>query len=261
MKIFVFKEIFNFEVIIKNLLSNQFKMSDFCDFVPDDPSCAPVDPVDPTPTDGGDGGKAETMEKEVDGDMKKHMMEAQVTFLLTALSLTVRSALQQFRYRSDTTTYYAAGDALSPNYWQYLVTLWNVFTIGFMGIATVTQLLSMLGIAAEINVMVWMYGGLVNSVVGLISGLVAMYAYDAYWTVSEDSTSAQQSNAATALAGLEQDMLYGMAHETAAGVALYMHADAWMMAQFMALPEETQKKWLAEKEGDHEESMHAYFGF
>ena len=47
----------------------------------------------------------------------------------------------------------------------------------------------MLGIAAEINLMVWMYGGVVNMVVSFISGLVAMYAYDAYWSVSEDSTS------------------------------------------------------------------------
>ena len=56
-------------------------------------------------------------------------------------------------------------------------------------------------------------------------------------------------------------MLYGTAYETAAGLALYAQRDAWMMAQFTALPEETQAKWLAEKEGDHEESMHAFFSF
>lgn len=41
-------------------------MSDFCDFVPDDPSCQPdpVDPVDPSgPTDGGD------MDDDMDKDM------------------------------------------------------------------------------------------------------------------------------------------------------------------------------------------------
>lgn len=46
----------------------------------------------------------------------------------------------------------------------------------------------MLGIGAEINVMVWLYGGMLNMVVSFISGLVAMYAYDAYWQVSEDSS-------------------------------------------------------------------------
>ena len=55
-------------------------------------------------------------------------------------------------------------------------------------------------------------------------------------------------------------MLYGTAYETAAGVTLYMHHEAWMMAQFMALPEETQEKWIEENEGgEHEDNMRAYF--
>ena len=77
-----------------------------------------------------------------------------------------------------------------------------------MGIATLTQLLSMLGIAAEINVMVWMYGGMIDMVVGLVTSLVAMYAYDAYWTVSQDSGDSNQANAAIALAALEDDLLH-----------------------------------------------------
>ena len=41
-------------------------MSDFCDFVPDDPSCQPVDPPKPDPVDGGNGG-------DMDDDMDKDM--------------------------------------------------------------------------------------------------------------------------------------------------------------------------------------------
>ena len=56
-------------------------------------------------------------------------------------------------------------------------------------------------------------------------------------------------------------MLWGTAYETAAGVTLYMHHDAWLMGQYMALPEETQKKWKEQNGGDHgEEAMRAYFG-
>ena len=181
--------------------------------------------------------------------MQSAMMQANVTYLLTALSLTVHAALQQFRYRSSD-TYYSAGDSLgSQNFWQLLNNTWNLFTIGFMGIATLTQLLSMLGIAAEINVMVWMYGGMIDMVVGLVTSLVAMYAYDAYWTVSQDSGDSNQANAAIALAKLEDDLLHVSAMSTAAGVSLYIEHEAWMMAQFMALPEETQDKWMKEKEG------------
>ena len=63
---------------------------------------------------------------------------------------------------------------------------------------------------------------------------------------------------------MEQDMLYGMVYETAAAVGLYMHTDSWMLAQFMAMPEETQEKWRKaenKKDGDHEVSMHAFFSF
>ena len=200
------------------------------------------------------------MDHDMHGMTEMDMWRAQMTFLMTALGLTTKALLQQYRYRSDS-TYYDAGDAISTNYWQYLNDLWNYFTIAFMGVASITQLLSMLGIAAEINVMVWMYGGLADMVVSLVSMLVGMYAYDAYWTVSEDSSDSNQANAAIALAALEQDMLYSTATSTAAGVMLYTQTDAWMMAQFMALPEETQEKWMAEKEGDHEEAMHAFFSF
>ena len=119
---------------------------------------------------------------------------------MTAMSLTLHASLVQFRYRSSDTYYDAgAGGTVwgpglgndSCNYWEYLNMLWNYFTIGWMGIATITQLLSMLGIATEINLMVWMYGSIVNMVVSFISGLVAMYAYDAYWQVAEDSTSSE----------------------------------------------------------------------
>ena len=181
--------------------------------------------------------------------MRQAMMQANVTYLLTAMSLTAHAALQQFRYRSSD-TYYSAGDSLgSQNFWQLLNNVWNYFTIAYMGIASLTQLLSMLGIAAEINVMVWMYGSMVDGVIALVTSLVAMYAYDAYWTVSQDSTSSNQANAATALAALEDDLLHVSASSTAAGVGLYIEHEAWMMAQFMALPKETQDKWMAEKEG------------
>ena len=40
-----------------------------------------------------------------------------------------------------------------------------------------------------------------------------------------------------------------------------MHNEAWMMAQWMALPEETQEKWREDKmSDDHEMDMRAYFG-
>lgn len=163
-------------------------MSDFCDFVPDDPSC--VEPEPPVE----DGDKIEVVVEVDDGmvitdEMRSKMLQANITYLVTAMFVAVDAALQTFRYRSDS-TYYDAGDAVSPNYWKLLNQAWGYWAIAFMGIASITQLLSMLGIAAEINVMVWMYGGMIDMVISLVSTLVGFYAYDAYWTVKEDSSSA-----------------------------------------------------------------------
>ena len=49
-------------------------MSDFCDFVPDDPSCQP-DPVDPVPA--GDGGDhMDDDHDDMDEDLGMEMMKA-----------------------------------------------------------------------------------------------------------------------------------------------------------------------------------------
>ena len=55
-------------------------------------------------------------------------------------------------------------------------------------------------------------------------------------------------------------MIYATAKETAAGITLHMHQEAWMIAQWMVL-EKTQKKWKEENMGDdHKTDMRAYFG-
>ena len=119
----------------KETFSANIIMSDFCDFVPDDPSCAPAADPDVV-TDGGDDHVEEHMDDDHEVDTTA-LMQANVVYLMTAMSLTINAALVQFRYRSDT-TYYDAGDALTTNYWEYLNMVWNYFTIGWMGIATIT---------------------------------------------------------------------------------------------------------------------------
>lgn len=134
----------------------------------------------------------------------------------------------------------------------------DYFTMVFMGIASITQLLSMLGIAAEINLMVWMYGGVVDMVVSLIWGLVAMYAVDAYWVDSEDTASSTQANSASALGMLESDMTNMVALETGAAVGLYIHHKGWMMGQWNALSDEAKEMiWedAEEKEDDEMDMM------
>ena len=92
-------------------------MSDFCDFVPDDPSCQtapePVDPVGPA----ADGGDDMMMDDDMDKDMGMEMMQAQLTFLMVPLMVVGQSAAWTYRYSSylyDTAN--VGGTAADTNY-------------------------------------------------------------------------------------------------------------------------------------------------
>ena len=57
-----------------------------------------------------------------------------------------------------------------------------------MSVLTITQLLSMFGIAGEINIMAWMYIEMAEMVLGLIIKLVWLYARDAGYSIAMDDT-------------------------------------------------------------------------
>merc|ERR1712039_601630 len=86
--------------------------------------------------------------------MKHKMMEAQFTFLGMAIGVAAGSAMQLFRYRSD------------------------------------SKLLAIFGVGAALNMMVWMIGmGAIGGIVTAISGGLSSYGYDKAYTVVYDSNS------------------------------------------------------------------------
>ena len=92
-------------------------MSDFCDFVPDDPSCQTVpEPVDPVGPDN-DGGEDMMMDDDMDKDMSVGMMQAQFAYLTIPLMIIGQSAGWTYRYSSylyDVAN--VGGTASSTNY-------------------------------------------------------------------------------------------------------------------------------------------------
>ena len=67
---------------------------DFCAFVPTADECQDPQPEPANPGTGGGKQEADTGDKEIDSEMQSAMMQANLTYLLTALSLTVHAALQ-----------------------------------------------------------------------------------------------------------------------------------------------------------------------
>lgn len=218
-------------------------MSDFCDFVPDDPSCAPVDP--PTPGPDGDGGKGgDDHHGEVDdyGDMEDmkmmNPMMGNLTYLHVALMSAVHGGLELFVYHDDTE--YDDGDVLTTNYWKYLAELHHYSHFGIMSILTVTQILSMVGVAGEINIMAWMYMEMVEAVIALVLHIGNMYVYELAYSYTQDSsnTSANITKAENVMAGIEDEMTESTIMETASHFALHVEHENWLYGQVKMLPEE-----------------------
>ena len=137
----------------------------------------------------------------------------------------------------------------------------------FLGVLTITQLLSMFGIAGEINIMAWMYIEMAEMVLGLLIKLVAFYMIDAGYNLSMDTTDTleNQADGLEVYTGVRTMMFNSMISSTSVGLALYTQHENWMYAQVMALPEDAQAKYMhGDEKMEHDdanmESMQAMTG-
>ena len=141
-------------------------------------------------------------------------MMGQITYTGVAIMSAIMITLDLYRY-NDATTRYAEWDniAASPgtNYWQYACMLGSYTSLTFWIIASITSLLSIAEIAADVNMMVWMYGGAASTVIGLIAHILYMLAYDTVFTAysqdnsGSDATIAGYITAATTIAPFVSD--------------------------------------------------------
>merc|ERR1712060_767853 len=185
----------------------------------------------------GDGEMAEGDDKM----MSSEAMWGNIGFLMVAISHVAYPALDMFRYTSAE-TYWDVTDttfgASATNWWK----LYN--QIGMYGAISIGSLLTMFGIAAEVNVMLWGYVTmLVGPLVGAAVSGIAMWGYDQAYQLC-DTDSSVDADACDIMEEIEGDMLWMAVEELAMGAALMESYEGWTMAQFMALPEESQKAWM-----------------
>ena len=92
-------------------------MSDFCDFVPDDPQCQPEPTPEPETSSGGDDGMMDDDMDDDMGKMKMEMMKAQITYLMVPLMGLVSTAAWKYRYSTASGIASVGDTAASTNYW------------------------------------------------------------------------------------------------------------------------------------------------
>merc|ERR1719189_335190 len=119
-----------------------------------------------------------------------------MTYTSVAVMSAVGTALDMFRYNPSSTKYTEWGNlgaTATTNYWQYGSEMARYTSLAFWSVASVTQMLSMFQVAPEVNMMVWMYGGMAGSMLGMVSHGLLMYAYDKANTVATTSSTPSET--------------------------------------------------------------------
>ena len=256
----------------------------FCDFVPDDPSCVKevepvvvvvddpvvvVDPVEPEPTADEPTKEDEPKEAEpqtttkMEGEEKEEMeaenpmfMMGNLAFLGVAAGHVAGISLDLFRYGRSSTgvtdeVYYdlfadygAADD--QTNWYQLSHYIEAYGGLALSGILTLTQLLSMFGVAVDINVMAWHYSTmLLMPIIAMAAGALKFWAYEQFYADVADTT-ADAASSAVRMASIESDYLNMTVMELGASATLAMNWESWMWAQYLAAGPETQALWREE---------------
>ena len=256
-------------------------MSDFCDFVPDDPSCQQAPP--PQPTDGGrpeggedrpDGGEdrpdggAERMDGDKDwsdhdgGDKEMtweqfdekaseyfHPMEANIVYFSVAAGFVTDIVLRTFVWHesnADTLSQAASGSG-NTDYYSLMHQIEAYGGLAVWGTAALTQLLATFGIMVGINLMVWntvvpMLGGLLELAVAVIAFLAYNQFWDQYQLATPNATAESYMNR------MEREMANHEASHIAGHFEMYHELPSWLWGAYMASSEEEKEKWRSDKE-------------
>ena len=206
------------------------------------------------PEEGGSqesGDKKPYDGKHMDMMMAVDPMMGQITYTMIAVSAATVTAFELIRYNPTSASIWgewATAGLTGTNLTKLSRDIGGYAGLAFWSVASITQILSIFGIAADINMMVWMYGGMVGGLVGLVAHFIAMYAYDQLWVVSEDaaSTAGQIAAAETLMHEMELCAIRMGAGEVLMGLELYDQGMNWMAAQMMAM-EEGKKEMVMEE--------------
>lgn len=247
-------------------------MSDFCDFVPDDPSCQTAPEPEPKPEpkpDGGDAGGDAGGDKTDGGDMGEkmeehdkemtwekfdemaseyfHPMEANIAYFTVAAGAVMSIVLDTFVWHESnaSTLSQAASGSGNTDYYDLLHQIEAYGGLAVWGTAALTQLLATFGIMVGINLMVW--GILVPTggmLLELTAAVLGYLAYDQFFNQYE----ASNSTAYSYMAKMERQMAQHTASHVAGAFELYHAMPSWIWGAYMASSEEEKAKFREDKE-------------
>jgi len=259
-------------------------MSDDCFFNP----AACEEPVAEEPEQRMDEVDDDDHDKEMwepNDDEKMWMFEAQMAMLMLAGEIAVMSIMditswrwanlaavtdadgnEEFEYYDFQNEWWLVEDGELGNPLYKWAAMMHTYVGAALGTTMlITQALSMIGIASGVNMMIWGYGGMIMSVVGLLWGAMTFFQHWFTWIMvsSEDMTDETyeqvESGDDDVVAGIalieeiEWEWLKMSAQGSAMALTLWAYGEAWMVAQWWALPEEERMAAWEEMEDEKEE--------
>lgn len=169
-------------------------------------------------------------------------MMANVKFLMTSGFTALGASLTYLRYRSDSTFYDLGDTYLSTNYWEQANMVRHPTRMLIFGILFILQLLSMLGIAVDINMMAWHYLMPVWMITNMVANVLEFLAYDGLYSKYNEDTTTYAVALDLMAEGIGFEQKSWLAKDTALVMGLYFAKKGWMKAQWDMLPEEKQKE-------------------
>ena len=192
-----------------------------------------------------------------------------ITYLMVAIGMTTHKALDLFRYRqpdsdskkdayaafrigADSDWNMTTGEFEGTNWFKSGALIANYTNLAVWGIAAITQIMAGLGIAPEINMLVWFFGVMLLN--GLANSIYALFAFIAYETgyANREEPNAGETNT-DALYLIRSAMTEFAAVEASAALALYMQMENWHWAAWEALTQEAKETNLEELMAEIEE--------
>lgn len=173
---------------------------------------------------------------------KYHMFEAQLGFLGMAGGFFATTAVKKFRYTSKSTYWDNARTGTDTNYNKLSDDIFSYGTMALMAIAFLSQALSLAGIGAASNLMVWNFG------VALGLPAISFTCLGLSLMAWEQGYDSKDLKAASTQAYAKQGMVSNLAAISAFFMTGLHNFDSWTAAQWIALGEEAQTTMIMELE-------------
>ena len=182
-------------------------------------------PVDTTPAEmpmaGGDHEESGEMD-----DMMGAPWAANLVYLFIALGMTTRAGLNLWRYENGIRQVadfveYDIAVLLKTNWWKQGWYLSRYGDLAIFGVAFISQLLALFGVAIAFNMSVWVWGvGVAGALVNLVAGIEWFLAYNKMHTEENETVKANVERM-----WMEQSIV-----NSAMGLLAYEWGMPWMMA-------------------------------